>query len=71
MERHDEIRILSTDMDMPGSMDDPALAVRVRSRWPSVRIIIASGAMNAPQADMPKGALFFPKPHPILQIPVG
>jgi CheY-like chemotaxis protein len=65
MERHDDILVLFTDIEMPGSMNGLALAARVRERWPQVRIIIASGAVEVKRADLPCHALFFKKPYDI------
>jgi CheY-like chemotaxis protein len=43
LDAHPEIRLMFTDIDMPGSMDGLKLAEAVRDRWPPVKIIIASG----------------------------
>lgn len=65
MERHDDIRILFTDIDMPGSMDGLKLASYIRERWPPVAIVITSGAMSVAEDAMPKNAVFVPKPYEI------
>ncbi len=38
-----DIRVMVTDIDMPGTMDGLNLAAAVRDRWPPVQIIITSG----------------------------
>ena len=43
LELHDEIRLIFTDVNMPGSMDGLKLAHYVRGRWPPVKIIVTSG----------------------------
>ena len=43
LELHKEIRLIFTDVDMPGSMDGLKLAHYVRGRWPPVKIIVTSG----------------------------
>lgn len=58
-----EIRLLFTDIDMPGSMDGLKLSAAVRDRWPPVRIIVTSGNRIAATADLPPGSLFFAKPY--------
>ncbi len=68
MEAHDDIGILFTDIDMPGSMDGLKLAAYVRERWPTVSIVIASGAVDVETLDLPEGVYFFPKPYPTDQI---
>ncbi|MSU89241.1 response regulator [Rhodobacteraceae bacterium 2CG4] len=64
MERHADIAILFTDVEMPGSMDGLKLAAYVRDRWPPVHIIFASGIMGIEKMDVPDGCLCFPKPYP-------
>jgi two-component system, response regulator PdtaR len=63
LELHDEIRIVFTDVNMPGTMDGLALARYVRGRWPPVKIIITSGYMNIRENDLPLGSLFVEKPY--------
>ncbi len=64
MEQHDDIGILFTDIDMPGSMDGLKLAAYVRDRWPPVVIIVASGNTGIHETMLPAGSSFFPKPYP-------
>jgi DNA-binding NtrC family response regulator len=61
LENRGDIRLIFTDIDMPGSMDGLKLAAAVRHRWPPVRIIITSGK-HLP-AELPDGAIFIPKPY--------
>jgi CheY-like chemotaxis protein len=61
LEIHNEIRLIFTDINMPGSMDGLKLAHYVRGRWPPVKIIVTSGKMS--DEDMPFGAFFFGKPY--------
>lgn len=68
MERHPEIGILFTDIDMPGSMDGLGLTHFVRESWPMTKIIVASGAVDTVRTALPDGAQFFPKPYPMQQI---
>lgn len=57
------IRLLFTDVDMPGSMDGLKLAAAVARRWPPVRIIVTSGHRVVDIADIPDGSVFFAKPY--------
>lgn len=63
LEKHDDIGLIFTDIDMPGSMDGLALAAAVRDRWPPVHIIVTSGHRLLDMDDLPDGALFFSKPY--------
>ena len=58
-----DVRIVFTDIDMPGSMDGMKLAAAVRDRWPPIEIIITSGLCVPAKADMPARGHFFPKPY--------
>lgn len=57
------IRIVFTDIDMPGSMDGLKLAAAIRDRWPPVKIIVMSGHHVVSPADLPDGSAFFSKPY--------
>lgn len=58
-----DIRIVFTDIDMPGSMDGLRLAAAVRSRWPPIHIIVTSGNSVPPKKDLPEPGIFFAKPY--------
>jgi two-component system, response regulator PdtaR len=58
-----DIRVVFTDIQMPGSMDGPKLARFVRDRWPPIKIIATSGRVVAGDDDLPAGSLFLPKPY--------
>lgn len=57
------IRLVITDIDMPGSMDGLKLAAAVRDRWPPVKIIVVSGHRVVEITDIPDGSVFFAKPY--------
>jgi CheY-like chemotaxis protein len=63
LELHEEISLIFTDVDMPGSMDGLKLAHYVRGRWPPVKIIVTSGHVNVEGESLPVGAQFIPKPY--------
>jgi two-component system, response regulator PdtaR len=60
---HPEIEVLFTDVTMPGSMDGVRLAHHVRGRWPPVKIIVASGRLDAALRELPSGSFFLRKPY--------
>ena len=62
------ITVLFTDVQMPGSMDGVLLAAVVRERWPPIALLITSGKLSPPTADMPTGAGFILKPYSRLQL---
>jgi CheY-like chemotaxis protein len=63
LERHPEITIVFTDIQMAGSMDGLELAAYARRRWPPLKFIIVSGNHVTTAVEMPEGARFFPKPY--------
>jgi CheY-like chemotaxis protein len=63
LEARSDIRIVFTDIDMPGSMDGLKLAEAIRRRWPPIELVLTSGHVNIKQADVPDRARFFPKPY--------
>ena len=63
LETDPEIRLVVTDVDMPGSMDGIKLAHFVRNRWPPVRLIVVSGKVGVMPEQLPEGVPFFPKPY--------
>jgi CheY-like chemotaxis protein len=69
LESRDDIRIVFTDVNMPGSMDGIRLAHAVRDRWPPIEIIVTSGLTLANvQELLPERGIFFPKPYTPAQI---
>src|SRR5688572_5865336 len=46
LERHPQIRVVFTDIQMPGDMDGLALAHYVRHRWPPTIIVVSSGRVQ-------------------------
>lgn len=63
LEARKDIRIVFTDIDMPGSMDGLKLAHAIRKRWPPIELILTSGHFHLSDDDMPKRGRFFPKPY--------
>lgn len=58
-----DIRVLFTDVKMPGAMDGLELAALVRHHWPHIQIVITSGHL-APESDsLPDDAVFIAKPY--------
>jgi two-component system, response regulator PdtaR len=63
LEARKDIRIVLTDIDMPGSMDGLKLAHAIRKRWPPIELILTSGHFHITDDDMPERGQFFPKPY--------
>jgi CheY-like chemotaxis protein len=63
LESRNDIRIVFTDIDMPGSMDGVKLAACIRDRWPPVQIVVTSGYLAGKDVALPARSLFLPKPY--------
>ena len=68
LETRNDIRVIFTDIHMPGSMDGLKLAHAVRHRWPPIKIIVTSGREYPSEHDLPEGGRFFPKPYAPAQV---
>ena len=62
LESREDIRVMFTDIRMPGSMDGLKLARAVRDRWPPVHIV-ATSAHHTLIDELPAGTVFLPKPY--------
>jgi len=58
-----DVRVVFTDIDMPGSMDGLELAQAVRNRWPPVEVVLTSGKMRPSADELPERSHFVPKPY--------
>jgi CheY-like chemotaxis protein len=58
-----DIRVVFTDIQMPGSMDGLKLARFVRDRWPPIKIVATSGLVRVGDDDLPTGSLLLAKPY--------
>ena len=58
-----DVRVLLTDVDMPGSLNGYGLARIVDRRWPGIGIIVSSGKAHPGPGDLPTRARFLKKPY--------
>ncbi len=63
LERCSDIRMVFTDVGMPGTLDGVKLSHYIRDRWPPVKLILVSGKCLVDDARLPAGARFFEKPY--------
>jgi CheY-like chemotaxis protein len=71
LESRSDIRIVVTDIDMPGSMDGLRLAHAVREKWPPVKLVLVSGKRTPGIDELPEGALYYSKPYNIDEVTGG
>jgi CheY-like chemotaxis protein len=63
LEKRSDIRVVVTDIQMPGSMNGLKLAAIVRNRWPPIELIVTSGRVSVTPHDLPERGRFLPKPY--------
>jgi CheY-like chemotaxis protein len=68
LESRNDIRVVFTDVHMPGSMDGLRLAHAVRNRWPPIKVIVTSGRLVLSERDLPEGGRFLAKPYELRQL---
>jgi CheY-like chemotaxis protein len=68
LESRSDIRLVFTDVNMPGSMNGLRLAHAVRGRWPPVELLVTSAVGNVTARDLPQRARFLPKPYDLAKL---
>jgi CheY-like chemotaxis protein len=68
LERRNDIRIIFTDIQMPGSIDGLRLAHLVKNRWPPIKIITTSGHFRVRDDELPEGCRFLSKPYTLAEV---
>jgi two-component system, response regulator PdtaR len=63
LETRNDVRMLITDINMPGPMNGLNLAATVRDRWPLTKIIITTGRERPKIEQVPAGSLYLRKPY--------
>ena len=63
LERSPAVRLVFTDIDMPGSMNGLELAELVHRRWPNVKLLVTSGHRMLSDWQIPDHGHFLPKPY--------
>jgi two-component system, response regulator PdtaR len=63
LETRDDVRLLFTDIQMPGTLDGMDLAREVHQRWPRVLLVITSCQKKPTEEEMPDHGRFVAKPY--------
>jgi two-component system, response regulator PdtaR len=58
-----DIRVLFTDIQMPGKLDGIQLARKVHEQWPQVLLLITSGGRQPAKSEIADHGHFIPKPY--------
>ena len=68
LDRHGEIRVVLTDVQMPGDMDGLKLAHYVRERFPPTLLFVVSDQAPVTREALPARATFLPKPFDLHRV---
>jgi len=60
-----DVRVVFTDINMPGPLDGMDLAHEAHERWPKLRLIVTSGNYQLRDSDIPNDGRFFAKPYDV------
>ena len=63
LQTRSDVRVLFTDVNMPGALDGLGLAQIVHEREPDVSILIGSGRIRPCPGELPPGVRFIAKPY--------
>jgi two-component system, response regulator PdtaR len=63
LESHRDVRLLFTDIQMPGALNGMDLAREVHARWRNVLLVVASGQTKPSRAEIPDDGRFISKPY--------
>jgi CheY-like chemotaxis protein len=55
LQHRDDVHLVVTDINLPGGLNGLQLAALVRSRWPSINIIVVTGYGPPKSEDIPSG----------------
>ncbi len=64
LEAHPEVRVLVTDVRMPGWMSGIDLARQAGKKWPEISILVTSAYYTAEDGELPENMTLLPKPFP-------
>lgn len=63
LEARPDVKLLFTDVQMPGSLSGIELAREVHARWPHILLMITSGRERPTRAEIPDDGRFVAKPY--------
>ena len=63
LEGREDVEVIVTDINLPGSTNGLKLAAAAKTKRPKVNIIIVMGYAAPTNDEIPPGSLFIPKPY--------
>ncbi len=68
LETNDDIRVVFTDVEMPGAIDGFALALRIEAQWPEIGVLVTSGRRYPNEVFTAAQRCFVAKPFRVAQV---
>jgi CheY-like chemotaxis protein len=68
LETEPDIRLMISDIQMPGSLDGVKLAHAVRRRWPPIQVLLTSGRAIPSADELPERVHYLPKPFAEMEL---
>jgi CheY-like chemotaxis protein len=68
LEERSDVRLLYTDVQMPGALDGIGLARHVHERWPHILLLLTSGRARPERSEIPDDGRFLAKPYRALEL---
>jgi CheY-like chemotaxis protein len=68
LETKNDIRVVFTDIEMPGSMNGMQLATLISQRWPAIGLLLTSGTLIVKAEDLPDRSAFVNKPYLVQEV---
>ncbi len=68
LERIGDIKVVFTDVDMPGLIDGFALAKRIEVLWPYIKVVVTSGRRYPDASFGVPARCFIPKPYALAEV---
>lgn len=63
IDEHPEVKVLFTDVDMPGPLNGICLAECVHRDHPEIELVVTSGQRHVSEDALPDEGTFLPKPY--------
>lgn len=68
LEATQDIRVVLTDVEMPGQIDGFGLADRIETRWPEIGVVVTSGRRLPAESSFAKSRCFVAKPYNVSHV---
>jgi CheY-like chemotaxis protein len=63
LEVREDVRVILTDIQMPGPLNGLDLVNRAHELWPEILVLVVSGGIRPSAVELPEGGRFVAKPY--------